>query len=535
MSEQPSLPQFDAIVIGAGLSGLFAAHKIHNELGLKVLGLEKGKNVGGTWYWNRYPGVQADTDGFAYRYSFDKEVSPQWDIYARYQTGEQMRDYLESVASRNNIFELFRFETGVSEAIYDEAENIWRVTTTNGDVITTRYLVSAVGVLSEPVLPKIKDLDKFKGQIVHTARWPDNVKMDGLRVGVLGTGSTGAQLIVAASQVASKLTVFQRSAQYIVPAGQRRLTKNEVEHYFSNFDEVWDEWRKTRLACGFDEPNIGATEVSPEEQKSVFERAWNEGGGFGFMFGTFNDLSFNPDSNRAACQFIVEKIKEIVKDPETARRLTPTECYAKRPASVDGYYEVYNQPNVELVSLLDTPIVQATEKGLITADGVEHEIDILICATGFDAIEGAYRNFKVVGRNNEALLDTWGENPAAYLGVFTPGFPNLFTLLGPQGIFSNLAAGIETQVNFIGDIISWSEKNLETVIEVTPQALSEWSKTCEQLANHTVFAQVKSWIFGSNLPGFPPRVLFYFGGLKEYISTFERERSNNFPGFNRKH
>ncbi|WP_237386124.1 flavin-containing monooxygenase [Xenorhabdus sp. Sc-CR9] len=535
MSEQSSLPQFDAIVIGAGLSGLFAAHKIHNELGLKVLGLEKGKNVGGTWYWNRYPGVQADTEGFAYRYSFDREVSPNWDIYARYQTGEQMRDYLENVASRNNIFQLFRFETGVSEAIYDEAKNIWQVKTTDGDIVTSRYLVSAVGVLSEPVLPKIKDLDQFKGQIVHTARWPDNLKMDGLRVGVLGTGSTGAQLIVAASQVASHLTVFQRSAQYIVPAGQRRLTKNEVEKYFSNFEEIWKEWRETRLACGFDEPNVGAVDVSLDEQKTVFERAWNEGGGFGFMFGTFNDLAVNLDSNRAACEFIAKKLKDIVKDPDTARRLTPTEYYAKRPVSVDGYYEVYNQPNVELVSLLDTQIVQATEKGLLTADGVEHEIDILIFATGFEAVEGAYRNFKVAGRNKGTLLDTWGENPAAYLGVFTPGFPNFFTLLGPQGIFSNLAAGIEAQVNFIGDIISWSESHQKTVIEVTPKTLSEWSKHCEQLANHTVFSQVKSWIFGTNRHGTPPRVLFYFGGLKEYIAVFDHERSNNFSGFNNSH
>ncbi|SFO01119.1 flavin-containing monooxygenase [Xenorhabdus japonica] len=532
MSEQSSLLQFDAIVIGAGLSGLFAAHKIHNELGLKVLGLEKGKNVGGTWYWNRYPGVQADTDGFVYRYSFDREVSPQWDIYARYQTGEQMRDYLENVASRNNISQLFRFETGVSEAVYDEAKNIWRVKTTDGDIITSRYLVSAVGVLSEPVFPKIKDLNKFKGQIIHTARWPDNLKINGLRVGVLGTGSTGAQLIVAVSKVASHLTVFQRAAQYIVPAGQSRLTTDEVENYFSNFEERWKKWRKTRLACGFDEPTIGAFDVSLEEQKAVFERAWNEGGGFGFMFGTFNDLVINSDSNRAACEFIAEKIKDIVKDPDTARRLTPTEPYAKRPISVDEYYEVYNQPNVKLVSLLDTQIVQATEKGLLTADGIEHEIDILIFATGFDAVEGAYRNFKVIGRNEHTLLETWGENPAAYLGVFTPGFPNLFTLLGPQGIFSNLAAGIEAQVNFIGDIISWAENHPEIVIEATPQALSDWSVHCEQLANYTVFAQVKSWIFGSNLHGTTPRVLFYFGGISEYLAVFNRERSNNFPSFN---
>ncbi|TRX76844.1 NAD(P)/FAD-dependent oxidoreductase [Pseudomonas mangiferae] len=531
MTKRSSIAQFDAIVIGAGLSGLYATHKLGNELGLKVLGLEKARSVGGTWYWNRYPGVQADTDSFVYRYSFDREASPGWDMHARYQTGAQIRDYLENVASRNDLSRLYRFEVEAREATYDEADNLWRVKTSHGDVVTCRYLVNGVGVLSKPVAPKIEGLDDFKGRVVHTARWPEGLRIDGLRVGLLGTGSTGTQVAVAASKVASHLTVFQRSAQYVVPAGQRRHTDTEVDSFLSHFDENFREWRKTRLACGFEEPATSAAEASPEERKAVFEHAWNEGGGFGFMFGTFGDLVINPDSNRAACEFIVGKIKQIVRDPETARRLTPSEPYAKRPVSVDGYYEAFNQPNVKLVSIQETPIVRVTENGILTADGVEHEIDILILATGFEAVEGAYRDFNVIGRNGRTLLDTWGEHPAAYLGLSTPGFPNLFTVLGPQGIFSNLAAGIEAEVNFIGDAIRWAEDRPGAAIEATPEALSTWSEQCSQMANYTVFAQVKSWIFGTNVHSNQPRVLFYFGGLKEYLSILDHERTHGFPGF----
>lgn len=531
MSKQSSIAEFDAIVIGAGLSGLRAAHTLSNELGLRVLGLEKAKSVGGTWYWNRYPGVQADTDSFVYRYSFDREASPRWDMHARYQTGAQIRDYLESVASRNDLLRLYRFEVGASEALYDEAENLWRVKTSQGDVVTCRYLVNGVGVLSKPVWPEIEGLDTFKGRVVHTARWPEGLKVDGLRVGLLGTGSTGAQVVVSASDVASRLTVFQRSAQYVVPAGQRRLSEGEVEGFLAHFDERFEAWRETRLACGFDEPATSAAESDPAQRKAVFERAWNEGGGFGFMFGTFGDLVINPESNRAACEFIAGKIKEIVQHPDTARRLTPSEPYAKRPVSVDGYYEAFNRPNVQLVSVLETPIVRATERGLLTADGVEHELDILILATGFEAVEGAYREFSVVGRGGRTLIETWDEHPAAYLGLSTPGFPNLFTILGPQGIFSNLAAGIEAEVDFIGDAIRWAGVNSRSTFEATPEALAKWSEHCAQLANYTLFAQVKSWIFGSNVHGDHPRVLFYFGGLREYLATLDQERNNGFPGF----
>lgn len=531
MTKQSPVAYFDAIVIGAGLSGLCAAHKLKNELGLTVLGIEKAADVGGTWYWNRYPGIQADTDSFVYRYSFDRQVSAEWDMHARYQTGPQMRSYLEDVAARHDLESLFSFETEAINAAYDETSNTWRVRTSHGEVVICRYLVSAAGVLSKPVSPKIENLEDFKGTVVHTARWPEGLSVDGKKIGVIGTGSTGAQVIVAASKLASHVTVFQRSPQYIVPAGQRRLSGEEVDNYLSTFEAQWNEWRNTRLACGFYEPVGSANDVTPEARRATFQRVWLEGGGFGFMFGTFGDIVTNSDANRATCEFITEKIRHIVKDPATAQRLTPSGPYATRPASVDGYYDVFNQPNVHLVSVLETPIVKATEKGLLTSDGVEHEIDVLILATGFEAVDGAYREFTVTGHEGHTLMDAWGQSPAAYLGISTPGFPNFFTVLGPQGIFSNLAAGIEAEVDFIGDAIAWAQRKAVPRVEATLAALSDWSQHCATLANYTVFAQVNSWIFGTNVHSDTPRVLFYFGGLKDYLEKLNGERESGFHGF----
>ena len=531
MAEQNLPTYYDAIVIGAGLAGIYSLHKLKNELGLNVLGLEKAKGVGGTWYWNRYPGVQADTDSFVYRYSFDKQVSPSWDMYSRYQTGQQIKEYIEYIAERYNLTNLYQFGVTVASATYSEENNIWKVRTTSGACLTCRYLVSAAGVLSEPVIPQINGIANFKGILVHTARWPEKLKLDGLRVGIIGTGSTGAQVLVSTSKIASSVTVFQRSPQYVVPAGQRRLDAKEVVNYVADFSKYWEKWHGTKLACGFDEPVINVNQVGLKEQWRIFENAWNAGGGFGFMFGTFGDLVVDEESNKAACKFISSKIKEIVKDPITASLLTPTEPYAKRPVSADGYYEAFNLPNVNLVSVLNNPITELTTNSVLLEDGTEYEIDVLIFATGFEAVEGAYRQFEVIGRRQQTLLDQWGEKPAAYYGLATPGFPNFFTILGPLGVFSNIAAGIEAEVEFMTDLIRWSEKSPTAIIEASQQALEQWSDHCQKLANFTLFGKVNSWIFGSNINKNPPRNLFYFGGLKEYRSLLKLERIENFPGF----
>lgn len=526
-----NITQYDAVVIGAGISGLYVTHKLRNELNLNVLAIEKGSDVGGTWFWNRYPGVQADTDSFVYRYSFQKETSPLWNVKSRYQTGSQIRDYLKEVSRRNDLQSAYKFNTHVDSATYDTESNLWIIKMNGGEVVAARYLISAAGVLSKSARPEINNLDRYKGKIVHTAEWPEGMKVDGLRVGVIGTGSTGAQTIVELSKTVSELTVFQRTPQYVVPAGQREISDYDVSEYLNDFEDKWESWRKTRLACGFDENVKSASEYSHEERESILERAWCKGGGFEFMFGTFNDVVFNVEANKILCNFIAGKISDIVSDEETVRKLTPSTLYATRPVSVDGFYEVFNKENVHLVSVMENPVITATESGLRTADGKEHKLDIIICATGFEAVEGAYRDFTITGKNGLTLSDTWGDNPSAYLGVSTPGFPNFFSVLGPKGIFSNLAAGIEAEVNFITDIISWSLKNGIKSTEASELSLSDWSALCLNIASGTVFSQVNSWIFGTNMHIDSPRVLFYFGGLGEYISILDKERCSDFSGF----
>ena len=526
-----NMTPYDAVVVGAGVSGLYVTHKLRNDLNLNVLAIEKGSDVGGTWFWNRYPGVQADTDSFVYRYSFQKETSPLWNIKSRYQTGSQIRDYLEEISKRNDLYSAYKFNTHVDSATYDTESNLWLIKISGGEVVTARYFISAVGVLSKPVNPKINNLDKFKGKVVHTAEWPEGMNVDGLRVGIIGTGSTGVQAIVELSKTASDLTVFQRTPQYVVPAGQREISDSDLSEYLNNFEVKWASWRKTRLACGFDENVKSASEYSHEEQEVILERAWCKGGGFEFMFGTFNDVVFNVETNEILCNFIAGKISDIVSNEETARKLTPSTLYATRPVSVDGFYEVFNKDNVHLVSVIENPIINATESGLRTADGEEHKLDIIIFATGFEAVEGAYRDLNITGKSGLSLRETWGDNPSAYLGVSTHGFPNFFSVLGPKGIFSNLAAGIEAEVNFITDIISWSLENGIKSTEASEVSLNNWSESCINIASGTVFSQVNSWIFGTNVHMDNPRVLFYFGGLGEYISILDKERRSGFSGF----
>lgn len=531
MSEAHRNMAFDAIVVGGGVAGIYATHVLKNRLGLNVLGIERGDELGGTWYWNRYPGVQADTDAIVYRYSFDQETASEWDDQARYQNGRQIRNYLGEVAARHGVEPVYRYGRAAVEARYLAQEATWRVEVEDGEVFTAPYLVSAAGVFSRPVLPDIPGLDDFAGDLVHSARWPEGITLDGKRVGVVGTGSTGGQLIVAAGKVAEELVVFQRTPQYIVPAGQRRMDADEVRAYRENFEANWEKWRATRLACGFDEPTVGAMEVSAEERQAVFERAWERGSGFEFMFGTFGDLAFNRESNDAAADFIKQKIRSVVEDPEVAERLVPTEPYAKRPASVDGYYETFNQDNVELVDVRSTAIRRVVPSGVELADGTLHELDTLVFATGFEAIEGAYRDFHVVGRNGTRLLDAWGESPAAYLGIATPQFPNFFTLLGPQGVFSNLPPGIEAQMDFVGDLITWSTRNDGAAVEVSAEVLANWNETCGAIANASIFAEVKSWIFGSNVHSEHPRPLFFFGGLGAFRELLDGEREKEFASF----
>lgn len=525
------LVDYDAIVVGSGFGGIYALHKLRNEQGLTVRAFEKGGGIGGTWYFNRYPGAKSDTEGFVYRYSFDKDLLQDYDWTTRYLEQEDILDYLNHVVDRFDLRRDIQLNTEVVGAKFDEVRNVWVVRTSTGEEYTARYLVNALGLLAKTNIPDIPGRDSFAGTLVHTNAWPEDLDITGKRVGVIGTGSTGSQFIVAAPKIAGHLTVFQRSPQYCVPSGNGPVDHAEVEQTKQNFDAIWDQVRNSVVAFGFQESAIEAMSVSEEERNRIFQENWDKGNGFRFMFGTFADIATNPEANEAAAAFIRSKIAEIVKDPETARKLTPTGLYAKRPLCNERYYETFNRHNVSLVSLKETPIEEITPRGVRTADGVEHELDVLVFATGFDAVDGNYRSMDLRGRGGQHIDEHWDEAPTSYLGVTTAGFPNMFMILGPNGPFTNLPPSIETQVEFITDLIQDAERKGGAVVEAAAEAEGGWTATCNEIAHMTLFPKAESWIFGANIPGKKNAVMFFMGGLANYRAALGDVQSNDFKGF----
>ncbi|MBW0089592.1 NAD(P)/FAD-dependent oxidoreductase [Pseudonocardia sp. KRD-184] len=521
---------FDAIVIGSGFGGIYMLHKLRNELGLTVRAFEKGGGVGGTWYFNRYPGAKSDTEGFVYRYSFDRDLLQEWDWSTRYLEQSAIEEYLNHVVDRFDLRRDIQLDTEVTGAAFDESRNVWRVRTGDGGEFTSRYLVTALGLLAKTNIPAIPGIDRFAGTLTHTNAWPADLDITGKRVGVIGTGSTGTQFIVAAAPVAGHLTVFQRSPQYVVPSGNGPVEQAEVDETKRNFDAIWDQVRNSVVAFGFEESGVEAGSVSEEERERVFQENWDKGNGFRFMFGTFADIATNPEANEAAAAFIRSKIAQIVTDPETARKLTPTEVYAKRPLCNEGYFETFNRDDVTLVSVRENAIEEITPAGVRTADGVEHELDVLVLATGFDAVDGNYRSMDLRGRDGTHIDEHWSHGPTSYLGVSTHGFPNMFMILGPNGPFTNLPPSIEAQVEWISDLIASAERDGVAAVEPTRQAEDGWTELCATIADMTLFPKVESWIFGQNVAGKTSTVMFYMAGIGAYRQKLAEVRGAGYEG-----
>ncbi|NLS11176.1 NAD(P)/FAD-dependent oxidoreductase [Nesterenkonia sp. MY13] len=529
-TQQTAAQTVDAIVIGAGYGGIYAVHKMANELNLSVIGFDKAEGPGGTWYWNRYPGALSDTESHLYRYSFDRDMLKEdhWDH--TYLTQPEILDYLEGVVDRFDLRKHFRFGTEVTSAVYLEDEQLWEITA-GGDLYRARYVINGVGLLSAVNLPKIPGMEKFQGDILHTGAWPEEADMTGKRVGVVGSGSTGTQVVTALGPKAQHLTHFIRTPQYSVPVGKRPVSEQERAEVKQNFDAIWDQAKNSSVAFGFEESTVPALSVSEEERNRVYEEAWQRGGGFRFMFGTFGDIATDEDANETAAAFIRGKIHEIVKDPEKARKLTPHDLYARRPLCDDGFFETFNRDNVDVVALKETPFREITEDGVITEDGTLHELDVLIFATGFDAVDGNYRRMEIRGRNGIEINDHWEGQPSSYLGLSTSNFPNWFMILGPNGPFTNLPPSIETQVEWISDLVGYAEEHGIAAVEPTAEAVSDWTDTCTEIANMTVFTKVDSWIFGANVPGKKPSVLFYLGGLGNYRALLNEIADEGYRGF----
>ncbi len=517
----------DAVVVGAGFGGLYAVHKLRNELGLSVRAYDNASDVGGTWFWNRYPGALSDTESFCYRYSFDKDLLKQGKWTSRYLTQPEIIEYLNGFADKYDLRRTYRFNTKVTATHFDERTGLWRVTTDRGEQVTAKYLVTGLGLLSATNKPAFQGVDSYRGQIFHTGAWPEGVELSGKRVGVIGNGSTGVQVITALAPVASHLTVFQRSAQYVVPIANLPESEDTIAEYKANYEAIWKQVKTSAVAFGFTESTTAATSVSQEERERVFERAWKRGGGFRFMFETFSDIATSREANDAAADFIKRKIGQIVKNPEVARKLTPTDIYAKRPLCGNDYYDVFNRQNVTLVDVKKDPIAALTPKGIRLAGGVEQELDVIVLATGFDAVDGNYTKIDMRGRGGVTMSEKWKEGPQGYLGMMEADFPNLFMILGPNGPFTNLPPSIETQVEWISDTIAKLEREGRKTVEPTQAAVDEWVATCRSIADMTLFPQAQSWIFGANIPGKKNAVMFYMAGLGNYRNALDAVKETN--------
>ncbi|MFT6625718.1 MAG: cation diffusion facilitator CzcD-associated flavoprotein CzcO [Cycloclasticus sp.] len=522
---------FDAVIVGAGFGGMYMTHKLRDELGMNVQCYDNASDVGGTWYWNRYPGALSDTESFVYCLSFDKQLLQDWTWKTRYVTQPEIFAYLNHFADRFDIRKSYQFNTKVTKAVFNETTQLWDVETDKGDKVTAQHLITGLGLLSAVNVPAFKNREKFKGEVYHTGQWPrEGVDFSGKRVGVIGTGSTGIQVITSTAPKAKHLTVFQRSPQYSVPVRNHPISEEYSDNIKANYGPMWKQVFNSNVAFGFEESTIPAAGLPQEETDKVFEAAWENGGGFRFMFETFSDIAIDPDANEAAAAFIRRKIAAIVTDPETAKKLTPTDLYAKRPLCDSGYYEIYNRDNVTLLDVKANPIVEFTEKGIRTTEG-EFELDALIYATGFDAVDGSYTKIDIRGRDGLSMKEKWADGPSSYIGMSNPGFPNMHMILGPDGPFTNLPPSIETQVDWIAELIGNMRNNNQMVAEAKKEAEESWSATCHEIAHMTLFPKAESWIFGANIPGKKHSVMFYLGGLGSYRQKIMEEAASGYENY----
>ncbi|PSP95800.1 cyclohexanone monooxygenase [Halobacteriales archaeon QS_1_68_44] len=467
------------------------------ELGLSVRVYEKGAGVGGTWYWNRYPGARCDSESHIYCYSFSEDLLEEWEWTERYPEGPEILEYLRFAADRLDLRRDIAFGTAVTAAEYDEDAGTWTVETDDGDSVETRFLVSAVGCLSEPFKPDFDGLETFDGEWYHTARWPhDGVDLGGKRVGVIGTGSTGIQFISATAPRVGHLTVFQRTPNYAVPARNRPLANDEYAEIRDNYDDIWERARDSRLGMPFEPDENSARTLSEAEMREIRER---------------------------------------VDDPETAEKLVPTDhpYGAKRPPmDYDDYYGTYNREDVSLVDVDAHPIIEVTPDGVRTTAG-HHELDVLAFATGFDAMTGALLAIDIRGRDGLTLADKWADGPVTYLGLGVHGFPNLFTITGPQSpsVLTNMPMAIEQHVEWIADCISHMDREGYGRIEPTAESERQWVAQTNMLADNMLFSEADSWYRGENVPGKPAVFTPFPGGLDMYRGICERVAADGYDGF----
>ncbi len=522
----------DVIIVGAGIAGMYMLYRIR-KLGLSARVIEAASDLGGTWYWNRYPGARCDTDTLEYSYSFDEALQQEWEWPQRYPTQTEILEYLNHVADRFDLRPDITFNTRVEAAVFAEATNRWQVHTDAEGELSAQFLIMATGCLSVPNIPNINGVGTFKGPVYHTARWPrEGVDLSGKRVAVIGTGSSAVQAIPVIARQAERLTVFQRSPQWSVPAHNRPVDPDYVAEIKADYVGFR---ARNRLQPGAQLSHIpandfSATSVSEAERQRILEERWQLGG-FPF-FGAFNDITVNPDSNKTMADFVRTKIREIVKDPVVAEMLIPDyTIHCKRPVLDSGYFETYNRCNVQLVDISGDPIQTITPKGIRTAEA-EFDLDLIVLATGFDAMTGALLRIDIRGRKGLPLRDKWSAGPLTYLGLGVPGFPNLFTITGPgsPSVLTNMMVAIEQHVEWVADCVKFMVEHDHACIEATEEAQEAWVAHVNEVAGNTLSVTCHSWYLGANIPG-KPRVFMPLPGFPPYVEKCEEVAAKGYEGF----
>ena len=524
---------YDAVIVGAGFAGLYMLHRLR-ELGFSVRVFEAAGGVGGTWYWNRYPGARCDVESVEYSYSFSAELENEWQWSERYAAQPEILRYLNHVADRFDLRRDIQFDTRVISSVFDENVNRWRLATNRGENVTARFCIMATGCLSVAKAPEVDGLERFEGKWYRTGLWPhEGVDFSGQRVGVIGTGSSAIQSIPLIAEQASQLFVFQRTPHFSLPAHNGPLAPEVAAEWNANRARYRDQARKSRFAIlsvlPGDKP---ALQVDPDERQRIYEQRWQYGG-FAVV-GAFTDLVIDRQANETAAEFVRSKIRSIVRDPAVAQKLQPRDypIATKRICVDTNYYATFNRENVTLIDIRATPIEEITARGLRTSAS-EFALDSIVFATGFDAMTGALANIDIRGRAGASLKIKWAEGPRTYLGLMTASFPNLFTITGPgsPSVLSNMVVSIEQHVDWIAACLAHlREKHVET-IEAKPEAENAWVAHVNEIANMTLFPQANSWYMGANVPGKPRVFMPYIGGVDAYGAKCEQVASNGYEGF----
>jgi cyclohexanone monooxygenase len=524
---------YDVVVVGAGFAGMYMLHRLRG-LGRSVRVYEQGSGVGGTWYWNRYPGARCDIESMQYSYSFSDELQQEWDWSERYAPQPEILKYANHVADKYDLRTDIQFDTRVEKAAFDAESNTWSVTTSDGKTVAAKFVVLATGCLSNARMPDIRGLASFKGPVYHTGNWPhEEVDFTGLRVGVIGTGSSAIQSVPVIAGQAKHLTVFQRTPNFSIPARNAPLTAEEREAFRSNYPEVRRFAREVARNGIYTEiPDRGALEDGDNERRAKYEERWRRGG-LTFM-SVYNDLALSKAANETAADFVREKIAEIVRDPETARLLQPTSypIGTKRICVDTEYFATFNRPNVTLVDIKSQPIEEILPHAVRVA-GRDYDVDALVLATGFDAMTGSVARIEISGRDRLTLNQKWAEGPKTYLGLMSAGFPNLFIITGPgsPSVLSNMIVSIEQHVDWIVDCMAYMRDRGVETIEAEQAAEDKWVAHVNEVASLTLYPQANSWYMGANIPGKPRIFMPYIGGVGPYRQICSDVAAKGYEGF----